>query len=231
QHFTMIPFYQIQVPAHTLIISTHSPSTPLFEDLPHTVYASQTASFFKQQTQPLKWYNLGSSLVDYAQSLESLRLLAVTRGNAQALCTLLAKDMYPVSADQSGMRWVPSAQMYLQEVEKKEVQDVTGTDHLFRLYTYQDVMAQIGSDFFDKKSLKHQWTADAERAYIVTPVSSLIVLETVEDYERFDITKNKNSVGNATLNNNGAVPEPHEWALIILVVLSLVFYLKMVGKG
>ena len=56
----------------------------------------------------------------------------------------------------------------------------------------------------------------ADKAHIVTPVSSLIVLETQADYDRFNIKKSKNALGNATLNNAGAAPEPHEWLLILL---------------
>ncbi|MEO0583166.1 MAG: hypothetical protein AAF135_13160, partial [Bacteroidota bacterium] len=153
-------------------------------------------------------------------------------GNMQELCGLLQQKVYPTSADGVGKRWIPSAQMYIQEVELDAVSqvDTTGSNHLFRLYMYQHVLAEIGSEFFDKKALERQWTEDAARAYIVTPVSSLIVLETVEDYERFDIEENKDSIGNAQLNNNGAVPEPHEWALIVLVVLSILFYIRKTRK-
>jgi hypothetical protein len=63
----------------------------------------------------------------------------------------------------------------------------------------------------------------AEKANIVSPVSSLIVLEKQADYDRFDIKKNGNALGNAALNNSGAAPEPHEWALIVLG-LSFVAY-------
>ncbi|MEL6625921.1 MAG: hypothetical protein AAFQ92_10390 [Bacteroidota bacterium] len=207
--------------------------SPIFEDLKNSAYKKKTETYFQQQKTPLKWYNIGSVLTDYAQSLESLRLLDVQRGNVQELCGLLQQKMYPTSADAAGKRWIPCAQMYIQEMEQDALSkvDTAGSNHLFRLYMYQHVLAEIGSAFFDKEALEHQWTEDAARAYIVTPVSSLIVLETVEDYERFDIEKNKDSIGNAKLNNNGAVPEPHEWALIVLVVLSILFYVHKTRKA
>jgi hypothetical protein len=55
----------------------------------------------------------------------------------------------------------------------------------------------------------------------VSPVSSLVVLETREDYKRFDIKDTDNSLKNASLNGKGAVPEPHEWALIIIAVFVI----------
>jgi len=65
----------------------------------------------------------------------------------------------------------------------------------------------------------------AEQAHIVSPVSSLIVLESQADYERFDITKSKGSLVNASAQSSGAVPEPHEWMLIGLVLVVGVYLL------
>jgi len=59
---------------------------------------------------------------------------------------------------------------------------------------------------------------------VVTPISSLIVLETQKDYDRFDIKKSKNSLDNASIGNSGSIPEPHEWLLIVLVFGMLVWF-------
>ena len=62
---------------------------------------------------------------------------------------------------------------------------------------------------------------------MVSPVSSLVVLETQADYDRFDIVDSKNSLKNASMKGNGAVPEPGEWAIIILGAAAfLVFVYK-----
>ncbi|MCY1559455.1 XrtN system VIT domain protein [compost metagenome] len=63
----------------------------------------------------------------------------------------------------------------------------------------------------------------ARAANIVTPVSSLVVLESQQDYERFDLKSDPEGLGNAALANQGAVPEPHEWVLLIAGAM-LVFY-------
>jgi hypothetical protein len=52
----------------------------------------------------------------------------------------------------------------------------------------------------------------------------LIVLETKEDYERFGIKDKANSLHNASKASSGAVPEPHEWALIIIFLSFIIFY-------
>ena len=66
---------------------------------------------------------------------------------------------------------------------------------------------------------------DEARFYsVANAISSLIVLETIKDYERFDIQENKNSLKNASTNSSGSVPEPHEWALILLLASSLLYF-------
>ncbi len=46
-----------------------------------------------------------------------------------------------------------------------------------------------------------------------------------KDYERFDIKASKDSLKNAALASKGAVPEPHEWAMIIIAI-SLLLYVR-----
>ena len=85
-------------------------------------------------------------------------------------------------------------------------------------------MQECGRNYFTSGNFIEESLIDiANEAYIVSPVSSLIVLETLNDYERFNIEKNKNSLNNASTQSAGAVPEPHEWALIILLTLTLVY--------
>jgi XrtN system VIT domain protein len=77
-------------------------------------------------------------------------------------------------------------------------------------------MKKVGADYFRHDYVQPQTIAEAEQGYIVSPVSSMIVLETAKDYERFGIDENKNSLKNASMKSSGAVPEPQEWMLIIL---------------
>jgi XrtN system VIT domain protein len=63
-------------------------------------------------------------------------------------------------------------------------------------------------------------------ANIVTPISSLIVLETDADYKNNGIEKNVDTLGNAAINNDGAVPEPYEWLMIIIGLTTLFFYYR-----
>jgi hypothetical protein len=89
-------------------------------------------------------------------------------------------------------------------------------------------MKDIGKNYFNKdSSYINGVVAIANEAYLVSPVSSLIVLETVKDYDRFDIGENQNSLKNASVKSSGAVPEPSEWIMIILFVsLALFLFIR-----
>ena len=97
-------------------------------------------------------------------------------------------------------------------------------DHLMRVFTYNNLMRQIGKDYFNTKKLGDALITQAEKAHVVTPVSSLIVLETQADYDRFDIKASKDGLKNASIKNAGAVPEPHEWLLIVLSLVLLNYF-------
>ncbi|MDR7372739.1 XrtN system VIT domain-containing protein [Flavobacterium aquidurense] len=92
----------------------------------------------------------------------------------------------------------------------------------------------ISVDEFRKEKIKNQndslvynkYVNLAKDANIVTPISSLIVLETDDDYKKNGIEKNVNTLGNASINNDGAVPEPHEWLLIIIGLSTLLWYYR-----
>ena len=84
-------------------------------------------------------------------------------------------------------------------------------------------MNSMGGDYFIKDIIDDTWIRKAEEGYIVSPVSSLVVLESEEDYDRFGIEENRNTLGNAAQKGDGSAPEPHEWALIILFGAILLF--------
>jgi hypothetical protein len=79
--------------------------------------------------------------------------------------------------------------------------------HIYRMYAFGKVLQEQVT--IQNDSLKENQFVDlAKEANIVTPISSLIVLKTDEDYKKNGIEKNVNTLGNASINNDGAVPEP-----------------------
>jgi XrtN system VIT domain protein len=117
-------------------------------------------------------------------------------------------------------------------VREKGTKSNSAPDHLMRLFSYNDILRAINKGYLTENYLNDTLLAKAQQAYIVSPVSSLVVLETKADYERFDIKDNSNSLKNASMKSAGAVPEPHEWLLIILVVsvMSCLIFKKYISK-
>ncbi|WEK35018.1 MAG: XrtN system VIT domain-containing protein [Candidatus Pseudobacter hemicellulosilyticus] len=99
-----------------------------------------------------------------------------------------------------------------------------GPDHLMRLFVYNHILQQTGRRLVQTPEAEDSLIAEAAQAHVVTPFSSLVVLETKKDYDRFQIEPgNNNSLQQAALEGKGAVPEPQEWALLLLVLLTAGF--------
>jgi XrtN system VIT domain protein len=92
-------------------------------------------------------------------------------------------------------------------------------------------MFRTGTHYFDPDFSDSTLVNDAHKAYVVSPVSSLVVLETAQDYEKFNISDNGTSLKNASMKSSGAVPEPHEWLLIVLIAGSVVYLLYKKKKN
>lgn len=222
-YFRLLPLAQFTDPAHTLVISKGEQNSPFLADLDGSVFASQTRQWLRQTESNLHWWELDGEKAPLVETLQRLRVIQYASGDLDELIDWQGQQKWPVYPESESQIWIPAAQMAL-------VRDSTGAkgeeapDHLYRLFAFQDVMRSMGRQFFDRKALADTWIRKAEAAYIVTPVSSLVVLETQKDYERFDIKKNQNTLGNAASKGSGAVPEPHEWALLILL-LGVMLYL------
>lgn len=111
---------------------------------------------------------------------------------------------------------------------KKDTDDLVQSDgapdHLMRLFAYNNIVRKVGRDYFNSEQFEKELFREAEEAYVLSPVTSLIVLESEADYKRMGINKNKSTLGNAEIMEGGSVPEPHEWLLITLVVFMIVWY-------
>jgi hypothetical protein len=85
-----------------------------------------------------------------------------------------------------------------------------GSDHIVRLWARDRVLDLMRQDPSHRKAA----IALAADQRLVTPVSGAVVLETKQQYDESRLTP----VSQTTVP---AVPEPHEWALIILALASL----------
>lgn len=170
-------------------------------------------------------YNLGVETSAYVRSLRELRAFEFLHGSIDELITLLNENKFVATQEDNSQTIIHDARIV---IRKQPLSDTTissnAPDHLARLFAYNNVLRKVGRNYFNDDFINQDLVDEASTAYVVSPVSSLIVLETAKDYERFDIKDNDNSLKNASKQSDGAVPEPHEWALIIIALLVVLYF-------
>jgi len=228
QNFTLFPFYKMDPSKTNLVISKFNQTTPTLEDIKSSDFMKQTSQFFNTNSKSVRVFNIDEEVSPYLLTLKELRSIQLANGTTNSLINLLdAKQFYK---NQENEQTIVNQYGGFQLKESLEATNATeAPDHLMRLFVYNDLLRELGKDYFNKKALANNLITAAKEAYVVTPISSLIVLETQEDYDRFDIKKANNSLQNALINDSGAVPEPGEW-LLILLVLSVLLWMYF-GKG
>lgn len=225
RNFSLFPFHKIKDADSALVITKGNPLSIQLNDLKETTFANAMQSFFKDGKQ-IYTFNLVGGTSTYVSSLRELRVLKYATGTPETLKEILVKKQYP-SNDESDTRiTLHNAAMDITRTPaSSEANTNNAPDHLARLFAYNNIMRQTGYHYFDKDYENQNLVAEAAKAYVVSPLSSLIVLESQADYDRFDIKNVDNSLGNAVKQSTGAVPEPHEWVMIMLCVV-MVLYLK-----
>lgn len=225
-HFSLFPIHLISEPSSALLITKANEFSPILSDLKGSPFAQS----FKMKHQNIKTYILGNTLSPYLKTLKELRIIQTLQGNFDGLAKITEQKIFLQNIENEQVVKIDNAQMLIQKDNSQTKNTASNTpDHLLRLFAYNHILQNIGQQYFDK-TYNESFVNEASIANIVTPISSLIVLETQADYDRFDIQKNKDSLGNATLKKAGGVPEPHEWLLIGLFA-SFVLYYFLKGNG
>jgi XrtN system VIT domain protein len=228
--FSIIPMNEIPAKAQTLFITKGIANAPNLKDLKGSKYEKSFQNYLDAIIN-LKVYNIGNEVAPYLASLKGFKVIEMHKGNIKNLVELLESKTIPKIDLPIGHIPIHESQVTITLTSPQEVGNNNGPDHLMRLHHYNKIMNQIGPEYF--KSSDYPETGElvelAKDAHVLSPVSSMIVLETIKDYERFDIEKSKNSLGNAAMQDSGSIPEPHEWLLIILA-LGAVIFLKLKSR-
>ena len=220
--FSLFPFFKITDTSNSLVISKSSATSPNMGDLKDSRFMQSLRQYLSKDNK-LRLFNLGHGLSPYLKTLKEYRVFQYEYGNIDLLKELLVKNEFARHIENDNQVIIDNAELAIVQTDGAVRSEAP--DHLMRLFAYNQVMQKMGTRLLTGDSLNTDLVDVAKKAYVVTPVSSLVVLETKKDYERFDITDSQNSLKNASMKSQGAVPEPHEWALIIIAVL-VVLYLK-----
>ncbi|WP_276479959.1 XrtN system VIT domain-containing protein [Paraflavitalea pollutisoli] len=218
QQFSMFPLFEISHPAQSLLISKSDAVSPNLKDLGDSRFAEQLKAYLPDKER-IALFNIGSQLSPYLKSLKEYRVFNYEFGNLQQLKSLMQQRHFVQCIENSEQVVIDDAGLLISK--RPCAEPSKAPDHLMRLFAYNHIMQQVGSGLLVDRPVEDSLISEARTAYVVSPVSSLVVLETKKDYERFGIEGADNSLQNASMHSNGAVPEPHEWALIIIGVLAI----------
>jgi XrtN system VIT domain protein len=226
-HFSLFPLHRVPQPATALLITKAQAPSPNLKDLAASPFATELKTYLRQSPAPLRTFSLAPRLNAYLRTLHELRAVRVEFGDLATLQTRLARQQFPANPENEQTLALGPAQMLVRQVASPSPGAAKAPDHLLRLFAYNHLLQQLAPHYFEPNYFNPELMTWAAQANVVSPVSSLVVLETQADYERFDIKKSQDALGNATMNGAGAVPEPHEWAMIALAAAVLLrLYLK-----
>jgi XrtN system VIT domain protein len=225
--------YQIQYPQQSILITKTSHRSPVLDDLKGFAYAQQLQAWLQQHHGELRVVNMSESFSPFYKTLNELRCIQYQALDIGQVKTNFLQAQWPAMFENDSLIYIKESGLYIasceQSINKLMLSSTVSDapDHLMRLYSYSQLMRTLGSHYFEKQQYETALLDRAEEAYILSPVSSLLVLESQADYERFGIKKNENSLGNAEFLEGGAVPEPHEWALFgLLMMVCFVYWRK-----
>lgn len=218
--FSLFPFHHIKNAGSAIVITSTENTSPQLGDLEEASFRDSLRAFFAQQ--PVRLYDIGHTLSPYLATLKESRSLIYEKGTTAQLLSQLDKNSFLKPEEDSAQLIMAQAGMRI--IRSADSTFTPGPDHLARLFAYNQVMQQLGQRVTDKDLSNDSTLIDvAKQAYVVSPLSSLIVLETQADYDKFNIKDDAGGLKNAALQGHGAVPEPHEWALFIISMLLLAY--------
>jgi XrtN system VIT domain protein len=221
--FSLFPLFHIKDASQSLLITKGTGSSCNLYDIEKSGFMDTTRKYLATADK-IRLFNLNNELSPYLKSLKEYRVFQYDQGDTDILAKLLQDSYFAEDTEDDSRVIINSADMIIKKTDEEK--PLSGPDHIMRLFAYNHVMQQLGKSLLTEMPIDAGLVKEAQEAYVVTPVTSMVVLESQADYKRFDIKDTGSSLKNASLNSKGAVPEPHEWALIIIGCL-VILYVKM----
>lgn len=218
-HYSLLPLYKIT--KNSLIITKCGTFSANFEELEESNYLKKIRTETKQQN--LKVINISAEINPFWQTVKEQKYVEYYQTTLSNSLKMIKENHFITFKEAENLVNIESAQIAIQENSKDSISKSSGSNHIYRMYAFGKVLEEQVKIQGDTLAA-NKYVTLAKDANIVTPISSLIVLETDEDYRNNGIEKNVDTLGNASINNDGAVPEPHEWALIFIACTTLFFY-------
>lgn len=214
--YSLIPLYKAA--DSSLIVTKCGTFSANFEELETTLYLKK----IRENTKPkqLRVINIGDKINPFWQTVKEQKYVAYSTLPLTECIKSIRENSFISVKNADNRVNIETAGIAINEVPASATTENTGINHIYRMYAFGKVLTEHVAQENDSLA-NNKYVYLAKDANIVTPVSSLIVLETDEDYEKHGIEKNEGTLGNASINNDGAVPEPHEWLMIIIGLTAL----------
>jgi XrtN system VIT domain protein len=223
--YSLLPLSQIT--KNSLIITKCNTFSANFEDLTDSEYLKKLKTKVKDRN--LKVINISEEVNPFWQTAKEQKYVEYYQTSVTNALKLIKQHQFILFKTEKNVVNIEPANIAIVENSKTNISKTTGPNHIYRMYAFGKVLEEQVKIQNDSLA-NNQYVELAKDANIVTPISSLIVLETDNDYKKQGIEKNVNTLGNASTNNDGAVPEPHEWLLIIIGFTTLLFYYRKTKK-
>lgn len=220
-HYSLLPLYELT--NNSLIITKSGSFSANFEELEESDYLKKIRTQTKEKN--LKVVNISAAINPFWQTMKEQHYIDYFQTNLNNCVKMIQNKQYFLHKTAPNIINIEPANISINENQKNENQKPNGPNHIYRMYAFGKVLEEQVKIQNDSLA-SNQYVELAKDANIVTPISSLIVLETDEDYKKNGIEKNENTLGNASIHNDGSVPEPHEWLLIIIGSCALYVYYK-----
>jgi XrtN system VIT domain protein len=219
--YSLLPLYRLK--ENSLVITKSGTISANFEELETSDYLKKLKANTQQKN--IKVINISENLNPFWQTVKEQKMVSYLKIDLNKCLKLIEQNQFLEFKTLENTINIEPANIAIQETELDSKIQNNGSNHIYRMYAFGKVLQEQVA--MQNDSLKENKFVDlAKDANIVTPISSLIVLETDEDYKNNGIEKNVNTLGNASINNDGAVPEPHEWLLIIIGLTTIFFYYR-----
>jgi XrtN system VIT domain protein len=219
--YSLIPLYKVS--DSSLVVTKCGTFSANFEELEETKYLKKMRENTKNRN--LKVINISEDINPFWQTVKEQNYVEYSKLTLnECLKSIRENSFVSVKTAENRVNLEMSGISINENPVAAETKN-TGINHIYRMYAFGKVLTEHVAQEEDSLA-NNKYIYLAKDANIVTPVSSLIVLETDADYEKNGIEKNVDTLGNASINNDGSVPEPHEWLMIILGLSALLYYYK-----
>lgn len=219
--YSLLPLYKIA--ENSLVVTKCGTFSANFEELETSNYLKKIKLGTKQRN--LKVINISEELNPFWQTIKEQKYVEYLKSDLKNAVKLIHDNQFTTLKTAENLVNIEPANIAIEEKSKTAQSNSNGSNHIYRMYAFGKVLDEQVKIQADSLA-NNQYLNLAKDANIVTPISSLIVLETDADYEKNGIEKNVNTLGNASINNDGAVPEPYEWLMIITALIALGWYYK-----